>query len=624
MLVLTDAQVKVYERGVRGNNIGKSVSTLTILQAPAADLEISGVTTPADGVPGEERSVSWTVKNLGEIDATGSWTDRVYLSLDGTLNGAVEIGAFTHSGTLAVNTTYQATATVTLPKIADGNYRIVVRSDADNAVAEGGREANNVAASGATLAIAHPDLIVTAVDVPVNATSGDQITIEWSVMNSGTGDALGSWTDSVYLSADEVIDGNDIRIADVVRNGPIAVNGSYTGQTTYRPPVSLQGSYHILVAIDRTDTLKEAAGDDNNRGSAPIEVTLAPYADLSVGSVTAPELTIRDPARVTIGWTVTNIGTGAGITGDWTDKIILSTDNTIGNGDDIVIGEFSHSGALATGGNYSRSETIVLPAGFTGHYNLFVATDTGNAVFENGKKVNNTASTGHSVDIMPIPYADLTFTDVAAASEGASGQPLNVSWTIKNDGIGQTNLAQWSDVVYLTRNANGTDVVKSYTFDHIGNLGAGSSYQRSTDIIIPQGLSGNLYVFVSTGGPFEFTHGNNNTSAIKPVHITLSESLDLVVQDIQTYTTATEGDFIDIAWRVANTGNADGCRALDRQCGAEVGRSEQIGYRRWQFRFRTYADRGPELRSYRALQAPGQNRRRVSACHHDEFRQVAL
>ncbi len=103
------------------------------------------------------------------------------MSVDGTLNGAVQIGAFTHSGIVAVGTTYLATAIVTLPEVADGNYRIVVKSDADGVVPEGGRESNNVAVSAGTLALKHPDLVVSSVVIPQNAVSGDEITINWSV-----------------------------------------------------------------------------------------------------------------------------------------------------------------------------------------------------------------------------------------------------------------------------------------------------------------------------------------------------------------------------------------------------------------------------------------------------------
>src|SRR5207245_2032043 len=161
---------------------------------------------------------------------------------------------------------------------------------------------------------------------------------------------------------------------------------------------------------------------------------------------TAPSLTIADPARVTIGWTVTNIGTGAGRTNDWVDAIIASSDAIAGNGDDVVLAEFTHSGAMAVGDSYSRSETIYLPAAFVGRYTLLVRADQRAVVFENGSETNNAAAPA-PFDVMPIPYADLRVTSVTAPATGESGRALPVEWTVANQGIGPTDRAQWSDTV---------------------------------------------------------------------------------------------------------------------------------------------------------------------------------
>jgi len=73
-------------------------------------------------------------------------------------------------------------------------------------------------------------------------------------------------------------------------------------------------------------------------------------------------LTVDDPANLNVSWTVTNQGTGAGRTGSWTDQVVLSTDGILGNGDDRVIGEFVHNGALAQGASYTQNQRILLPA----------------------------------------------------------------------------------------------------------------------------------------------------------------------------------------------------------------------------------------------------------------------
>src|SRR3546814_21007554 len=95
---------------------------------------------------------------------------------------------------------------------------------------------------------------------------------------------------------------------------------------------------------------------------------------------------MADPARVSVVWAVTNVGTGAGFTAGWTDRVIVSRDAVFGNGDDVVLGEFVHSGALAVGESYDASDELLLPPGFYGRYTLFVQIDAKGEVFEIGRE----------------------------------------------------------------------------------------------------------------------------------------------------------------------------------------------------------------------------------------------
>ena len=85
---------------------------------------------------------------------------------------------------------------------------------------------------------------------------------------------------------------------------------------------------------------------------------------------------------------MTNLGTGAGRISSWTDRVILSTDDTFGNGDDRVVGEFRHDGALGVGESYSRSGKGAGIPGTSARYKLFVVSDA-REVFENYSEANN-------------------------------------------------------------------------------------------------------------------------------------------------------------------------------------------------------------------------------------------
>src|SRR5207248_6511028 len=103
---------------------------------------------------------------------------------------------------------------------------------------------------------------------------------------------------------------------------------------------------------------------------------------------------------------------------------------------------------------HDQSQTIALPPGCTAHAHLVVKTDVNAQVFENGRTQNNTAGLGGFFDVMPAAYSDLAVSSVTVpAGQGYSGQPLEVHWTVKNQGIGLTSNGSWADQVVLSRDA---------------------------------------------------------------------------------------------------------------------------------------------------------------------------
>jgi hypothetical protein len=204
-------------------------------------------------------------------------------------------------------------------------------------------------------------------------------------------------------------------------------------RTRRRPP-----SNFIVVVTNFNDSISESSKADNT-GSAGLAVTLSPYADLAVSAVTAPLSAQGDPARVTVGWTVTNNGTGVGRTTQWTDKVVLSTNDTY-EPTDRVIATFAHDGALGAGLSYSRSESILLPASLSANYRILVVTDAFGEVFENDTvDANNAAAAPNRTDVMLAPYADLRVSALSTSGTVASGQPLRVNWSVINEGIGTTD-----------------------------------------------------------------------------------------------------------------------------------------------------------------------------------------
>ncbi|HND55912.1 MAG TPA: CARDB domain-containing protein, partial [Pirellulaceae bacterium] len=421
------------------------------------------------------------------------WRDALYLDL-GAGKGVTPIAYLLNSEALPSDGEVVREFRFTLPiGFPEGNFRWVVDTSIDRAIYERGSYANNSATASTGVLVARPDLAVSAVSVPTRVASGERLRVDWTVDNSGAV-ASGDWLDSVYL-----VQGSNSRLlAERAHSDGLAAGARYSETATVDVPVDADGDYQIVVITDSAGQIDDRQRNDNRRAAA-LHADLSPYADLVVDGLAAPERIVADPAGFDVTWTVSNRGTGAGRSAAWSDRVVLSSDEVFGNGDDRVVGEYRHEGALAGGESYLRCEHIVLPAGTRERYRLFVVADAKSEVFENGSEANNITLLAHPLDVMPLPYADLQVVSVAAAGTAASGRPLQVSWEVVNNGIGVTDTADWTDSLWLSRNRDGTDVVTTFgSARHLGQLAVGDRYTRSLDIVLPEGIAGRYYLNVRT------------------------------------------------------------------------------------------------------------------------------
>jgi hypothetical protein len=398
ILVVTNLNGSVYEKGHTTNNVASL--PLKIGLAPVANLAIDAIDGPSVARPGDTIALSYIAHNSGNADANGTWRDRIYLETqDGTL---VQVASNFYTDGLAAGASATRNVSFTLPaNFVEGSYTWVVNTDTDNTVYERDGESDNMARGATPLTVARPDLAVSTVTGPSLAQSGSTIHVDWTVTNHG-GLAATGWVDRVYVSHNGVL----TLFGEVGHAGTLATGASYTAGADLSLPLAYDGEYAVVVVTDAAHALDEHSRTDDT-GQQALTVQLAPHADLVVGAVQAPTTLIADPATLDVSWTVTNQGTGAGITSQWTDKVILSTDDVFGDGDDRVLGTILHDGALAVGDSYTGHLSTLLPPGTTGHYKLFVVTDSAAAVFENGALDNNVLEADHAIDVMPRPYADL-------------------------------------------------------------------------------------------------------------------------------------------------------------------------------------------------------------------------
>src|SRR6185312_5863845 len=149
-----------------------------------------------------------------------------------------------------------------------------------------------------------------------------------------------------------------------------------------------------------------------------------------------------------------------------------------------------------------------------------------NVVFENGLEANNVAEAPNHFDVMPIPYADLVVSTINVPQPAGSSQPINITWTVTNKGIGLTSVPSWDDDLALASDPAGKTIVKDYgTFNHLGPIAPNESYTRTAQVSLPDGLSGTYYFVVTAAThnpPYEFIYGNgtDNVTVSPPFTIT--------------------------------------------------------------------------------------------------------
>src|SRR5262249_2779403 len=153
---------------------------------------------------GDKVDVTWSVQNIGQGDASGTWTDDLRLvEVGGSRN--LDLGAFTYGLPLQAGKSYTRTEQIQLPSHVQGVFQLQINTNAGQVpIFEDGASANNSLLDPDTLTLTlppNPDLQVFSIDsAPATANSGGTLAIVFTAINQGTAEARGQWQDSVYLS----------------------------------------------------------------------------------------------------------------------------------------------------------------------------------------------------------------------------------------------------------------------------------------------------------------------------------------------------------------------------------------------------------------------------------------
>jgi hypothetical protein len=368
------------------------------------------------------------------------------------------------------------------------------------------------------------------------------------------------WFDQISISPDTVYGNfNDTYIGEF--NYLFALTGGmqYTQQKTINFPELASGTYRLYAKAGNVLGLDLNTG--NNVLYKDVQVVHKPAADLKVVALGSPADAFAGDS-ILIAYTVENDGVIATPASLWKDEIYISP-LPFFNSSAIKLAEIgspnftldtnyfytqngpviSHIETLAypiqIDSFYSVNQKFRLPTYLlSGQYYIYVKVNSNHphALYEGAYASNNLAKSPIILSLTQLPPADLFIDSFSCPSTFGSGTLVNISWRVKNQGIAETATSNWLDRIYLNTNNGVYGATLLGTASRKTTLLKDSSYIVSTQVKIPNGISGSYYLLVRTDDSnevFEYLQENNNTySTPNPISISLSPYPDLQITNV--------------------------------------------------------------------------------------------
>lgn len=565
VIVKVDAADVVDEGAGELNNVLSSAPFQ--IQLSPTDLQIApGQPMPGSAPAGQSLTARWQVTNTGSaVTPVIAWSDAVYYSDDAVLSAGDQLlAAKSHGNLLAAGATYSGNTSITLPASATAGPRhLIFVTDVHNAVYEQSPgETNNVTAFPITITPAGPafvaDLTPTIISAPTEIQADQSFDIEFTVANSGNiATTATTWLDRIYASADLHLGPEDVLLKQIIHNGALAQQATYTVNTPVTVSGMNAGPIHLFVLVDATGQVFEAVESNNSR-STPTTVAGTPqqFANLVATHLVAPA-TANANGQITVIWRVANLGEAATPNANWRDSVYLSSDATLDAGD-VLIGSKQHTAPLSIGEEREFQDSFLIPCGVAGPRRLIVLTDSQNVVLEGDREQDNVRIMPTVTQITAQQDANLQIQSVATLVSPSAGQVANFTWTAANVG-GNPCMNSWSDAVFLSRDTlldPGLDVFLG-TYTYMTPLLAGESRIIAQSYLIPPELFQSYYVIVKAdynAQLAESSEDDNVRSSLASVQITQTAPGDLQVAGVQVPGNSSPGQIVQFSWADFNAG----------------------------------------------------------------------
>lgn len=374
-----------------------------------------------------------------------------------------------------------------------------------------------------------PDLVVSNVQAPSAAFSGQTITINWRVINNGPGNTLTNqaWTDAVFLSFDTIPAFNippntnpggwnalEFPVRPLLigtRNNITALDSGqhYDNSINFTLPLNYSQPLYVYVITNYpagSSLQQMTVLNDTARAPQPVNVTLSPTPDLRVDTVFTPA-SVFSGSTINVTYKVKNYGVLTPTGSLWTDKLYISQSPIFNINNAILLklpktngtyypnatdATFSTNTQLLADSSYTKSVQVVIPNFISGQWFIYVHTNSTASLYEGALANNNLNNKQIQVFLTPTPQLTINSLTVPVTTAGTT-QPVGVNWNILNTGFND-NLEKNKGHYYIPSSGScnlpggaGTGIQLS------DSIGFGSSYwidkiYLSTD---PTGITGN-------------------------------------------------------------------------------------------------------------------------------------
>ncbi len=393
-----------------------------------------------------------------------------------------------------------------------------------------------------------PDLAVTGITAPAQASNGSVVSIEWTVTNSGSGRAGGGWVDYVYLSEDSQCSADDTFLGFKVHSGGLEPAASYTQSLDVALPSRLLAQdYWITVRANAEGSLDELGAEANNcqQDDQPVHIQLVPQPDLVPSGLQAPATALAGSTQ-TVSFKVTNTGAASNASTTWVDAVYISQSPTF-DASATRIAVAAKSGVVAAQESYTVTVECWIPELDAGTYYVHAVADSTDRLYEADE--NNSVSLPMAVT---VGTPDLSIQSMAAPPSAAPRQEIDLVWTVTNAGAGRAQ-GDWVDTVYLsTFSGINAQSVKIGDFPRTGQLvSAGSAYQQKVRVQLNAPGSGSYYlvVEVNSGKSLPEAKTSNNVLTARIETTTL---LSLVCAPSPLNVTVKEGEAVTAGLQLTN------------------------------------------------------------------------